>query len=74
MRPRPVSEVLGADDQGEMLESMRPWELWESEGESIFFPASSEKNRAMAKASGAAKTRETDGSNSNEAMQAFYDR
>ena len=52
---------------------MRRWELWEKDGETAFFPASSEKNRVMARVDGLVKTWETDASSWNEVMQAMND-
>ena len=55
------------------LTHTRRWELWEDEGETAFFPSSSEKNRVMARVSGLVKTWETEASSLNEAMQKLYD-
>lgn len=55
------------------LTVVRRWELWEGEGETAFFPATSEKNRLMARSQASLRHGRQRHPASDEAMQALYD-
>jgi hypothetical protein len=48
---RRVEVIAQVPDRATLIVVQR-WELWEAEGETAFFPATSEKNRVMARVSG----------------------